>query len=118
MKEISEKQGTLERLKPEYMKLVEEESSLTSDIRISEQMCKELYAKQGYREKFKTKEERDRYLKKEINFLEHQKSETGDQIKIIEDSMTEDKNEHERLHTYLMVYFYLKSIQIPLVLSN
>lgn len=38
---------------PRYQELVKEEEKLASDIRIAEQKCKELNAKQGQRDQFK-----------------------------------------------------------------
>lgn len=37
-------------------------------IRIAEQRCKELYAKQGHRDQYKTVEERDKVKSSFINF--------------------------------------------------
>ncbi|KIH43456.1 hypothetical protein ANCDUO_26537, partial [Ancylostoma duodenale] len=46
--EIREKEEELERISPKYQRLVEQESALSSDIRIAETRSKELFAKQGH----------------------------------------------------------------------
>lgn len=54
-------------MKPQYSELVERENKLATDIRIGEQKCKELYAKQGYSAQFKSGAERDSYLKVKVS---------------------------------------------------
>ncbi|KAL3115952.1 hypothetical protein niasHT_007252 [Heterodera trifolii] len=98
-RDIAEKEGQLEQLQPQFEQLLEEESQLGSDIRIGEQKCRELYAKQGHREQFKTVEERDRHLRKEIHWIERRIDETEHQITEIEESIVEDGKEHKRLRT-------------------
>uniref|UniRef100_A0A183BL97 Structural maintenance of chromosomes protein n=1 Tax=Globodera pallida TaxID=36090 RepID=A0A183BL97_GLOPA len=98
-RDIAEKEGQLEKLQPQFERLVEDESRLGSDIRIGEQKCRELYAKQGHQEQFKTVEERDRHLRKEIHWIERRIDETEHQIREIDEAIVEDGKEHERLQT-------------------
>lgn len=49
-RDIAEKEAQMGKLQPQFEQLQEEESQLNSDIRIAEQKCRELYAKQGYRD--------------------------------------------------------------------
>lgn len=80
-----------------------EEAQVAADIRIAEQTCKELYAKQGHLERFKNQQDRDRFLQREINFLKQQKGETEAQIAEIERSMKEDEEEGHTLQSKQMV---------------
>ncbi|KAJ1353121.1 NADH dehydrogenase Fe-S protein subunit 2 ndufs2 [Parelaphostrongylus tenuis] len=57
--EIREKEEELEIITPKYQKLVEQESALSSDIRIAETRSNELFAKQGHKDQFKSAEERE-----------------------------------------------------------
>jgi structural maintenance of chromosome 3 (chondroitin sulfate proteoglycan 6) len=100
---IADKQGELDGLKPKFQSVLEEENQLMSEIRIAEQKCKELHAKLGYREQFKSKAERDTYLKKELNFLDRQNDETEDQITKIQKTITEDDKDFERLQSQFLV---------------
>nr|CDP95798.1 BMA-SMC-3, isoform b [Brugia malayi] len=56
--DIAAKEEELNTIIPKYKALVEDAARLNTDIRIAEQRCKELYAKQGYRDQYKTVEER------------------------------------------------------------
>lgn len=106
--DISKKEEKLHDLEPEYTRLVEEESQMLTDIRISEQKCKELFAKQGYLEQFRTVEERDLYLKREIAFIDRQLAANKDQIREIEASIAADEEEISSLQTTLTVIFFFK----------
>lgn len=83
----------MSRLEPIYHELVETESKLLTDIRICEQKCKELNAKQGYFDQFQTVEDRDKYLKREISFIERQLDQNNAQINEIKQSMEADEEE-------------------------
>uniref|UniRef100_A0A914V280 Structural maintenance of chromosomes protein 3 n=1 Tax=Plectus sambesii TaxID=2011161 RepID=A0A914V280_9BILA len=78
--DISEKEERLGEVVPRYNNLQQEESKTLTDLRIREQRCKELYAKQGHKDQFRNEEERDKWLNKEIRFFERQLGETRDQI--------------------------------------
>ncbi|VDK40323.1 unnamed protein product [Gongylonema pulchrum] len=61
-----------------------------------------MYAKQGYMEQYKTPEERDKVLEKEIRFYEHQVLDIREQIAGIEASLVEEEKEEEQLHQRIM----------------
>uniref|UniRef100_A0A1I8B5N8 SMC hinge domain-containing protein n=1 Tax=Meloidogyne hapla TaxID=6305 RepID=A0A1I8B5N8_MELHA len=96
-KDIDKRKYELKVLQPKYQKLVEQESSKDSEIRIIDQRCKELYAKQGHSNKFRTVEERDKYLAKELEWINSQSNEMNKQIREIESSIQADKKEREKL---------------------
>ena len=64
--EIESKQGQLDRLLPSYHQQKSQEERLTSRLKACEQKRSELYAKQGRVQQFRTKEERDTWIKREI----------------------------------------------------
>ncbi|MCP9259205.1 Structural maintenance of chromosomes protein [Dirofilaria immitis] len=70
--DIAAKEEELNTIIPKYKALVEDAARLNTDIRIAEQRSKELYAKQGYRDQYKTVEERDKDEEQEEQQL-HQK---------------------------------------------
>uniref|UniRef100_A0A914KU80 Structural maintenance of chromosomes protein 3 n=3 Tax=Meloidogyne TaxID=189290 RepID=A0A914KU80_MELIC len=94
---IAERQAQLDELQPRYQKLLEEESSKDSDIRIMDQRCKELYAKQGHPEQFRTVAERDKHLKTELQWIDRQSYEMKNQIEEIKKSIRADEEEKETL---------------------
>lgn len=80
---------------------------MITDIRIAEQKCKELNAKRGHQNQFKSLEERDRHLKREVAFLDRQLNENIEQINEIEHSMLEDENDIVELQQTLQVFSVL-----------
>lgn len=102
-KQIAEKEEQMKNLQPNYQKLLEEDNRLNSDIRIIDQRCKELYGKQGHREQYKTVEERDKYLKNEIRWIDGQIYETNNQINEIDGSIQKEDEENEALRERFQV---------------
>ncbi|VDN07444.1 unnamed protein product, partial [Thelazia callipaeda] len=100
--DIAAKEEELSIITPKYKSLVEEAARLNTDIRIAEQRCKELYAKQGYRDQYKTVEERDKILQKEIRFYDRQLQDIHDQIAGIEKSLQDEEQEEQQLHQKIL----------------
>ncbi|VDK54762.1 unnamed protein product [Anisakis simplex] len=100
--DIQAKEEELNDIAPKYNALVEDAAKLSTDIRISEQRCKELYAKQGHKDQYKTVEERDKVLNKEIRFYDRQLADTEDQIGEIERSLHDEEQEEEQLNQQIM----------------
>ncbi|KAK6030871.1 RecF/RecN/SMC protein [Ostertagia ostertagi] len=99
--EIREKEEELERITPKYQELVEKEAALSSDIRIAEMKSKELFAKQGHKDQFKSAEERDTFLRREVRHMTRQIDDTEEQMKDIEKSLEEETHEEEQLTTHV-----------------
>uniref|UniRef100_A0A1I7XSN2 SMC hinge domain-containing protein n=1 Tax=Heterorhabditis bacteriophora TaxID=37862 RepID=A0A1I7XSN2_HETBA len=99
--EIREKEDELEKITPIYQKLVEQESALSSDVRIAETRSKELFAKQGHRDQFKSAEERDAFLRREVRHMARQIGETEDQMKDIEKSLDDESREEEQMNSQI-----------------
>ncbi|VDK78790.1 unnamed protein product [Litomosoides sigmodontis] len=100
--DIAVKEEELNTIIPQYKTLVEDAARLNTDIRIAEQRCKELYAKQGHRDQYKTVEERDKILQKEIRFYDRQLQDIHEQIADIEKSLQEEEQEEQQLHQKIM----------------
>lgn len=96
--EIEKNEAALELLKPEYAKLVEDESRLTTDIRIAESRSKEILAKQGQRNQFQSVGERDRFLNNEIRRFSGLIDDNKEQIASIEKELEETEKEEEQLN--------------------
>ncbi|KAL6735865.1 hypothetical protein Aduo_006270 [Ancylostoma duodenale] len=99
--EIREKEEELERISPKYQRLVEQESALSSDIRIAETRSKELFAKQGHKDQFKSAEERDAFLRREVRHITRQIGDTEEQITDIEKSLEDEAREEEQLTAHV-----------------
>ncbi|PIO56025.1 SMC protein Flexible Hinge domain protein, partial [Teladorsagia circumcincta] len=99
--EIREKEEELERITPKYQELVEKEAALSSDIRIAEMKSKELFAKQGHKDQFKSAEERDTFLRREVRHMTRQIDDTEEQMKDIEKSLEDETHEEEQLTTHV-----------------
>uniref|UniRef100_A0A1I7SZ53 Structural maintenance of chromosomes protein 3 n=1 Tax=Caenorhabditis tropicalis TaxID=1561998 RepID=A0A1I7SZ53_9PELO len=96
--EIQRNETELDSLNPQYNELVEEESRLTTDIRIDETRMKDILAKQGQRSQFETKEARDRYLKNEIRRITSLIKDNEDQVEKIEKELKGDEEEENKLN--------------------
>uniref|UniRef100_A0A0K0DPL4 AAA_23 domain-containing protein n=1 Tax=Angiostrongylus cantonensis TaxID=6313 RepID=A0A0K0DPL4_ANGCA len=104
--DIREKEEELEIITPKYQKLVEQESALSSDIRIAETKSKELFAKQGHKDQFKSAEERDAYLRREVRHFTRQIGDTEEQMKDIEKSLEDETCEEEQLTSHVQVFSF------------
>ncbi|CAJ0572595.1 unnamed protein product, partial [Mesorhabditis spiculigera] len=96
--DIAEKQEELDEIIPEYEKILETEEGLRSDVRIAENRLNDLLLKQGHKQQFKTAEERDNFLKKEIKFVKTQLGDTEEQIQTIERSLVEEAADEQRVN--------------------
>ncbi|TKA57248.1 hypothetical protein B0A55_12712, partial [Friedmanniomyces simplex] len=64
---MAEREAELAQLLPEYTAKKEQERALRQQITDAEGAINRLYAKQGRQNQFKTKRDRDEYLRKEVN---------------------------------------------------
>jgi structural maintenance of chromosome 3 (chondroitin sulfate proteoglycan 6) len=67
--EISSKEGELTKIIPQYNKVKAKETDVKTNLDSSEATRQRLYAKQGRNAQFKSKAERDKWLRKEIDDL-------------------------------------------------
>lgn len=95
--EIQKNEIELDQLNPQYDKLVEEESRLTTDIRIDESRTKEILAKQGQRSQFQNAQERDRFLQNEVRRFTGLIADNEEQVASIEKELQGVEQEEESL---------------------
>ncbi|CAH1957936.1 unnamed protein product [Acanthoscelides obtectus] len=69
---IAEKEAELEQLKSAYVSIKMQEDKFKMELALKEQKRKELYAKQGRRQQFSSKNERDKWIQKETEALDKQ----------------------------------------------
>uniref|UniRef100_A0A0N5ACJ7 Structural maintenance of chromosomes protein 3 n=1 Tax=Syphacia muris TaxID=451379 RepID=A0A0N5ACJ7_9BILA len=100
--DITAKQEELNEITPKYAS-VGPIFVVPFSIRIMEQRYKDLCAKQGFRDHYKTVEERDKALSKEIRFYDRQLADTQSQIESIENSLQEEEQEEQELNTKIRV---------------
>ena len=79
--EIESKQAQLDQLLPSYHQEKSQEERLTSRLKACEQKRSELYAKQGRVQQFRTKEDRDAWIKKEIYSMNNSVRQKEEQVR-------------------------------------
>lgn len=72
---------------------------------MSEQRRKELYAKQGRGNQFRSKEERDRWIGKELKSLNKAIHDKEDQIKRLKTDLEEDQEKAQKLELDIKVSY-------------
>ena len=79
------------------------------DVRLalSEQRRKELYAKQGRGNQFRSKEERDRWIGKELKSLNKAIHDKEDQITRLKTDLDEDQEKAQKLELDIKVSLYM-----------
>uniref|UniRef100_A0A5S6QPM7 Structural maintenance of chromosomes protein n=1 Tax=Trichuris muris TaxID=70415 RepID=A0A5S6QPM7_TRIMR len=99
---IAEKQNRLDEIVPRFSDFVREEQKVTTELAISEQRLKELYSKQGWTEQFRTAEERDQWIKKNLARLNRQISDKKDQIVRLRSELEQETSRLENVETRLV----------------
>ena len=74
-------------------------------LALSEQRRKELYAKQGRGNQFRSKEERDRWIGKELKSLNKAVRDKEDQITHLQTDLAEDQEKAQKLELDIKVSF-------------
>ncbi|XP_023021043.1 structural maintenance of chromosomes 3 [Leptinotarsa decemlineata] len=69
---IKEKEGELEKVRPQYEAMKKREEECTRELALKEQKRKELYAKQGRGSQFTSKDDRDKWIQQELKSLNKQ----------------------------------------------
>lgn len=70
--QIAEKERELEALKPKYEEMKSREEECTRALALNQQKRQELYAKQGRGTQFTSKQDRDRWIEKELKYVPNQ----------------------------------------------
>ncbi|CAG9761372.1 unnamed protein product [Ceutorhynchus assimilis] len=96
---IKEKEAELEKIKPQYEEKKAREEACTRELALKEQKRKELYAKQGRGSHFKSKEDRDKWIKNELKSLIKQIKDKKDHQDKLEADQNRDKAKTVELQT-------------------
>ncbi|PIK59374.1 putative structural maintenance of chromosomes protein 3 isoform X2 [Apostichopus japonicus] len=103
--EISAKQHELEEVMPRYEELKKEEQNCNHRLEQCEQRRAELFAKQGRGNQFTTREERDKWIKKELKSLQKSIKDKDEQVRLkfktqvnrLNEDITTDTKKNEEL---------------------
>ncbi|XP_065176862.1 structural maintenance of chromosomes protein 3-like [Sycon ciliatum] len=98
-KNIKTKEDSLSKITPKFQQLRAEEEQMSARLKISEQRVSELYAKQGRGQQFRSKEDRDVWIKKEAKALSATIVCKEDQLRTVRDEATHLKQRLETLDT-------------------
>ncbi|XP_041476327.1 structural maintenance of chromosomes protein 3-like [Lytechinus variegatus] len=95
--EIGSKQGELEAIMPRYEDLQRKEEQCTARLQQCEQRRTELFAKQGRGNQFTTREDRDKWIRKELKSLNKSIKDKEEQISRLHDDIASDIRKNEDL---------------------
>ncbi|XP_013420555.1 structural maintenance of chromosomes protein 3 [Lingula anatina] len=94
---ISKTQVQLDKITPHYESLRQKEEEVGAQLTVAEQRRKELYAKQGRGNQFQSREERDKWIKKELKSLNRAIRDKEEQIKRLEEDLRTSQERYEQL---------------------
>ncbi|XP_003376765.1 NADH dehydrogenase I, D subunit [Trichinella spiralis] len=96
--EITEKQASLDQVQPRFNELIKQEQQVNTELAIAEQRQRELYSKQGWTEQFRSAEERDQWIKKNLAKITRQISDKRDQESTQELEQQRESIERNKRH--------------------
>jgi len=88
--DIAKTQAKLDDITPKYDDFQRKEDRASQDLALSEQKRKELYAKQGRTSQFASKEERDKWINRELKSLTKNIRDKTDQIARLKQEITDN----------------------------
>ncbi|XP_072027015.1 structural maintenance of chromosomes protein 3-like isoform X1 [Amphiura filiformis] len=94
---INAKQQELEDVMPRYEELKKQEEQSTQRLQACEQRRTELFAKQGRGNQFTTREDRDKWIRKELKSLNKSIKDKDEQISRQREDITTDMKRNEEL---------------------
>jgi structural maintenance of chromosome 3 (chondroitin sulfate proteoglycan 6) len=104
LKEKAEKtQEQLDGIAPKYEQMRQREESAATQLALAEQRRKELYAKQGRGNQFTSREERDRWISKELKSLNKAIRDKDEQIRRLRDDLQNDQTKESTLEVQIGV---------------
>ncbi|XP_077991930.1 structural maintenance of chromosomes protein 3-like [Glandiceps talaboti] len=95
--EISKKQTELDDILPQFEELQKSEEHCTVRLGMCEQRRTELFAKQGRKNQFRTREQRDDWIKKELRSLNKSIRDKDNQISRLQEDIAADYKKNEEL---------------------
>ncbi|XP_052773319.1 structural maintenance of chromosomes protein 3-like [Mya arenaria] len=96
---IGRTQKSLESITPQYEALRDREEECTQQLATAEQRRKELYAKQGRGNQFRSREERDSWIKNELKSLNKAIKDKEEQIRKLTEDTGQEEKRREMLET-------------------
>ncbi|KRZ98077.1 Structural maintenance of chromosomes protein 3 [Trichinella sp. T8] len=96
--EITEKQASLDQVQPRFNELIKQEQQVNTELAIAEQRQRELYSKQGWTEQFRSAEERDQWIKRNLAKITRQISDKRDQESTQELEQQRESIERNKRH--------------------
>ncbi|XP_071947976.1 structural maintenance of chromosomes protein 3-like [Antedon mediterranea] len=96
---ISIKQNELEAIMPRYENLQKEEEKINATLQYCEQRRTELFAKQGRGNQFTTRDDRDKWIKKELKSLNKSIRDKEEQINKLNEDIANDTKKNEDLES-------------------
>lgn len=100
---IDRTKSALNRCIPEYEAQKKREEAETGRLAICEQRRKELYAKQGRGNQFTSRDDRDRWINKELKGLQKAIKDKEEQIKRLDEDLTADQVKAQELDGKMQV---------------
>uniref|UniRef100_T1JG50 Structural maintenance of chromosomes protein n=1 Tax=Strigamia maritima TaxID=126957 RepID=T1JG50_STRMM len=94
---IFQKSTLLNELRPQYEEQKRREEECTRELALKEQKRKELYAKQGRGSQFTSKDERDKWIQKELKSLQRAIKDKREQIERLQDDLKNDEEKRVTL---------------------
>lgn len=94
---IQKTKEQLEKISPQYEEERHKEEAAAAQLALNEQRRKELYAKQGRGNQFTSREERDRWIQKELKALNKAIKDKEDQIKRLKEDLENDQKKAKQL---------------------
>ncbi|XP_025423597.1 structural maintenance of chromosomes protein 3-like [Sipha flava] len=100
---IKTKEEELQDLKPKYEAQKKKEEDCTRELALKEQKRKELYAKQGRGSQFTSKEDRDKWIQKELKSLNKQIKDKNDHKEKLTDDLKRDAERQRELEQQIQM---------------
>ncbi|CAH0394872.1 unnamed protein product [Bemisia tabaci] len=94
---ITQKEAMLEEIKPQYEAMKKKEEDCTRELALKEQKRKELYAKQGRGSQFTSKEDRDKWIEKELKSLKKQIKDKSEHRDRLQEDLEKDAKKYAEL---------------------
>ncbi|XP_070540446.1 structural maintenance of chromosomes protein 3-like [Ptychodera flava] len=95
--EIHKKQSELDGILPQFEELQKREERCTARLAMCEQRRTELFAKQGRKNQFRTREQRDDWIRKELKSLNKSIRDKDNQIARLQEDIAADYKKNEEL---------------------
>ena len=112
--DITNKESELQTLLPQYQQQRDQEERLTARLKACEQRRSELFAKQGRVQQFSTRQDRDKWINKEITSLQQSAAQKEHQVSLYSCStcIYVYTDLHVHVHVHVSIYRHVHFICI------